>query len=397
MPMAGFDRRQGGSIGVLDELYVSALALVSDAGEPFIMCCFDLLGTDRALCRQVRAAVNSRLTAADERIWVGATHTHSAPSGIFSGRANYCAAYTTRLAEQAACAAKRALASAEEASAYLALTEAEDIASLRDRPRESSGYRMPLLTLGFERPGRSILLCRFACHPTVLDERNRLYSRDLPGAIERALPRDTDCVFLNGACADLSTRYTRRSSDPAELERLGALAARAAEGAQRVPDAGFGRTIFAARSVLSAPRRGGLPECERLALHGEVLKMARECADLAEKRELESKLAVLERPPAEPEPDREVELTVADFGSIILIGLPFEVSSGDGAAIERELSAAAGRPVYAVCYTGGYDGYLPSGEPLSAASSYQDVASRYEPSLRARLLERARGCIGSLK
>jgi hypothetical protein len=132
-------------------------------------------------------------------------------------------------------------------------------------------------------------------------------------------------------------------------------------------------------------------------MHGEVLKMARKCADPAEKRELESKLAVLERPPAEPEPDREVELTVADFGSIILIGLPFEASSGDGAAIERELSAAAGRPVYAVCYTGGYDGYLPSGEPLSAASSYQDVASRYEPSLRARLLERARGCIGSLK
>jgi hypothetical protein len=80
MHMAGFDRRKDPSVGTLDELEVCVLALEGQLGFPFLMCVFDLLGTDSNLCSHVREAIASQLEIPAERIWVLATHTHSAPT-----------------------------------------------------------------------------------------------------------------------------------------------------------------------------------------------------------------------------------------------------------------------------------------------------------------------------
>ena len=74
-----------------------------------------------------------------------------------------------------------------------------------------------------------------------------------------------------------------------------------------------------------------------------------------------------------------VDIHAAFLLGVVLIGLPFEMNSGDAARLEREMSQICGRPVFVVCYTGGYDGYLPSGRPISADSNYQDIASPYAP------------------
>ena len=57
------------------------------------------------------------------------------------------------------------------------------------------------------------------------------------------------------------------------------------------------------------------------------------------------------------------------------------------------LAAAAGKPAYLVCYTGGYESYLPSGAPLTADSSYEDIASVYLPESRRLLVEAAAACV----
>ena len=85
MNMAGFDRRKDPSIGTLDPLEVCVLALEDSGQNPFLMCIFDLLGTDSSLCTHIRENVSAGLEIPAERIWVGATHTHSAPTGHFSG------------------------------------------------------------------------------------------------------------------------------------------------------------------------------------------------------------------------------------------------------------------------------------------------------------------------
>ena len=77
MTLAGFDRRTAPSQGALEDLFVSVLLLEDDIGGCAALCSFDLLGTDRTLCQKVRET----LPLPAERVWVCASHTHSAPRG----------------------------------------------------------------------------------------------------------------------------------------------------------------------------------------------------------------------------------------------------------------------------------------------------------------------------
>ena len=396
MPMAGFDRRSGLSTGVLDELYVSAIALIADDGTPFVLVSFDLLGADRKLCTAVCKAIAAQSGMDEADIWVSATHTHSAPSGIFYGRTNYCADYTALLCEKSCKAAERALREAQSVCAALGTAQTEGIASLRDRPRTQAEYAMPLMLLRLEGAGAPVMLCRFTCHATVLDEHNTLFSRDLPGAAAQALADGSRCLFLNGACADLSTRYTRAQSTPGELARIGRLMASTLEGLRVDTCDGFGSRIRAIRRTLCIPRGGSLPDAERRRLLVDLQSRKAAVTDTAALREIDAKLAVLARQPAAAESERAVDISAVDFGSLILLGLPFEVSSADGRMMEAKLSAAAEKPVFVACYTGGYDGYLPSGAPLCADSNYQDFASRYPPQIRQTLFQCVKSCIDAL-
>ena len=56
-----------------------------------------------------------------------------------------------------------------------------------------------------------------------------------------------------------------------------------------------------------------------------------------------------------------------------------DLTMADAEKLEREMSRICGWRVYVICYTGGYDGYLPSGRPITADSNYQDIASPYAP------------------
>ena len=87
--MAGFDRRTAPSVGVLDPLYVSVLALEDASGDLFLFCSYDVLGVERSLCESIRCELANNLPISPDRIWVCATHTHSAPSCIFFNSKHY--------------------------------------------------------------------------------------------------------------------------------------------------------------------------------------------------------------------------------------------------------------------------------------------------------------------
>ena len=88
-----------------------------------------------------------------------------------------------------------------------------------------------------------------------------------------------------------------------------------------------------------------------------------------------------------------IRIGAVNFGNCIWVGVPFEVDYADGLDLEHTLSQIAGVDVRLVCYTFGYDGYLPSGAPLSAESSYEDIASRYLPESRGQVWECAKQCV----
>jgi len=90
----------------------------------------------------------------------------------------------------------------------------------------------PTLTiLGFADQEDKLIACLFNynCHPTVLSASNLKISADYPGAainlLEKAFGEDVFFAFTNGACGDVSTRFTRRNQEYSEVKRLGNLLA----------------------------------------------------------------------------------------------------------------------------------------------------------------------------
>lgn len=395
LPMAGFDRRKLPADGALDELQVCALALVDDAGGAFVFCVYDLLGVDAHFCAAVKQAAEELCGLPAERVWVGATHTHSAPGVHFYGKKDYsptCAAQLTRRGVQAiALALERAQDSDVPAQALVAQPAVTGVASLRNRGRAGTDFAMPLPFLRLQTGSGSLQLLRMACHPTVLDEKNRRYSADLAGALRRK--QNAPSLVLNGACGDLSTRFTRSASTPEELDRLARLAACAVKDAALCPAENFGTRIGAAEVSAVLPCAADFDPIQRQALLNQLQKKLAECTDPQAAREYDARLAVLERPPAQREKSRTVRVCAVDFGPFALVGVPFEVDYVDGLALEQAAAAVAGKPVFLVCYTGGYESYLPSGAPLTAESSYEDIAAVYLPEARALLRQAVEVCV----
>ncbi len=397
MLMAGFDRRTEPSDGILDELYVSVLLLKDNADMPFAFCSFDLLGVDSQLCQLVRTAVNNKIGLCEECIWISATHTHSAPSHIYWGRDSYDPTYVSHIVSCAAEAAEAAMIDLQPCEAQIAYPYVVGVASLRNQGRSGASYPMPLYVTKLIRQNDSLSFCLFSCHPTVLDEKNRRYCKDIPGAAAMRLPEEQHCLFFNGACADLSTRFTRTASNYEELLRIGGIMGDAIAMASYEAAPDFGVRIGTSQEDIFLSRGASLDGAERLSLLTALREIHEACDDPQMRREYDSRIAVLERDSVAAEKDRKIRIAALDFGPFMLASLPFEVDSKDGCELECLLTAEAQKPVYLLCYTGGYDGYLPSGKPLSVNSSYEDFASRYLPESRRQVWESAKQCVRNAK
>ncbi|MBQ9409218.1 MAG: hypothetical protein IJU28_07530 [Clostridia bacterium] len=385
--LAGFDLRKADSTGVLDDIFAAALALVSDAGQRWLLLSFDLLGVTRALCERLKKLLSKRLSIEEDCIWAVATHTHAAPRAAMMRRESD-EAYVSRLLSGALDAAGEALHNLSHVTASFGKSAACGIASYRDVPRERSAYAMPLLKLIFENPTSRLGLVRMQCHPTVLNESNLLVSKDLAGVWEED-GADSDLLLANGACGDLSTRYTRQGAGPMELKRMRELLLNAIQNTPVQPLPGFGRRIRSASTLVRVESSQPLSLQEKRALIQTHEERLAEIKDEAAKRELISIIAVLKRDPKPREDSRDVALAAVNFESMMLFAMPFEIDSAEGAAMEAELSRRAGKSAFILCYAGGYEGYLPSGKPIGPDSNYQDVAASLAPGAKQAVMNAA--------
>jgi len=324
------------------------------------------------------------LDISPERIWICATHTHAAPRGAFSGGISQDDAYIAFLINCCKAAALSAVSDLQPAEAHWGEAPVPQIASLRDVPREKAEHEMPLLSLLLQRASDALRLVRIQCHPTVLDERNLQITRDLAG-----FSKDEKTLVLNGACADLSTRFTRQSASFGELERLRAVLQGALSGLQYRKEEAFGTRLKTVSRTLTLPYGNAVRGAERLQLLEEVKKQAERSADPAARRELEACIAVLERGDRLLPETRTVTVSACDFGAHLLLGVPFEVSHGDDARLTAEVAALCGKPAYLVCYCGGYDGYLPH---ETQGINYQDLATGYLPQARTMIWQALLAC-----
>jgi hypothetical protein len=233
--MDGYGARDGVATATRDELTVTALILETDRHAVAILAA-DIIAVDDELVLEVAQAAG--LDAG--QLLICASHTHSGPAGIIrrlhpaeSDRLdpNVRGAFVHCGVEVLA----QARARLAPCSVWLGQVEAPGVAGNRNERDGPVDRRLSVLAV---RRGEKIVAVaiHFSCHPTVLGAANLEYSADYPGALRRALRedpalRDAPLLFLNGAAGDISTRFTRRSQDASEVERLGGTLARAARAA----------------------------------------------------------------------------------------------------------------------------------------------------------------------
>lgn len=353
--------RRGRASGALAPLHARALALRLGRNAA-VLVVLDLMAVSHDWAEGVAAELARACKIPRRNVILAATHTHAAPplgrepywfsSAPVSSAEKRFALQAARMAVAAGSSAWRNL---QPVNARYGEARTQGIATTRGlagRKRAAGDLRAGVLRLDSDR-GSVAWLCHFACHPTVLGPRNLRYSPDLFGAAAAELERQIPAaLFLNGACADVSTRFTRRNRRPAEVRRLGRQLAqalrRAAKAARIISPCELGTRTAEVKLPVgpgAAPRDGFT---------------ARAVAHLAGWRRREScRLVTLHLPPW------------------ALVAIPGELPHATGRAISGRTA------VWPVCYANDYLGYFAAG----TSPEYEDVLSAYPRSadLIARL------------
>lgn len=167
----------------------------------------------------------------DERtLMICATHTHAGCMGVvdcgdavLKGMDAIFGAWDEQLAKRLADivyhAVKDAMKHTRAAMLRTYTKRLEGVGANRNDPacrNDSTVFVMEFQ----QKEGNRILFLQMACHPTVLNAANLQISADLAGAIRNALSQPgEEVLFFNGACGDISTRFTRKNTGFAELTR----------------------------------------------------------------------------------------------------------------------------------------------------------------------------------
>lgn len=390
-PLAGYSARSGGATGTLDGLTVSVLALAGDDARLTLIAA-DVVAVDAELV----ASVGSALGPEAGTILLCASHTHGGPAGIVprlhpSQPEATNAALRNRFAEATVVAARRAWRALAPVMLGVGQCTVSGVAADRNDPARPIDQRLTALHVdGADgRPLASVV--HFACHPTLLGADNRLVSADLAGALRRHLAEsdagDVEAPivpFLNGAAANVSSRFTRRAQTPTELDRFGGVLAGAARQTRRAVRP-LGPYLAVASAAVGLPRRppGGGPGAgagarDRPTASGDRRAQVRDQG-----------IALLSRLPTAGG-KATAHLGAVVLGDLALITVPGELTASLGAAI------VAGSPfatTLVVGYANGYLGYLVDG---ADPGSYEALASPFTAEAGPAVVAAASALLGRL-
>ncbi|GAA1982797.1 hypothetical protein [Amycolatopsis minnesotensis] len=358
--MGGYAARIGGSTGTLDPIEVHAVT-VSDGERRFFWLVGDLPAVNTDLASAVIGKLAGLHRTDPELVWFGATHTHAGPDvGCRPGGGRTPREWAPVLLAAGERAA--ALAVASEAAVDLTVHKGRigGVGGQRSGPDPSRDVPVTVLAA---RRGTAVLgaLVVLPVHPTVLGADNLLASADLAGAVRRALAARAGgwAVVATGAAGDVSSRAHRRAQTPAEVHRLGALAAdqlAAILGEPGVPiDLGPGSLAGARNWSLPLPDRTAEPAPDLNALRARLLS-ARGGGDPVAVRGAETAVQGAELASTARVRGTSVVVGAVRLGGLRLVSMGAEPYS----ALEAAVAAGLPGPVALVGYTNGYLGYLPT-------------------------------------
>jgi neutral ceramidase len=372
--------RARNAVGYHDPLKVRALYIES-GGESLIILSLDLIAVDLNLSNELRRKIERILGIPRTNILVTATHTHSGPEIGSLGILGDAMGLTLPLEieelrihiiEKAFVAIEKAVRKILPSKLYIWESSIQGLCANRIDPGKPQDPRVISLLIENVNRERSALI-NLACHPTVLGSDNRLYSNDFLFYLEQGLKGSIESldsvVFVNGACGNLSTRFTRRESSYEEADRIGrSIASRIVEGYRFRTELkvlelmSLGKEIFIKLSnALEKSFNSNHNELNLNALYGSPSSIpSKRAFAIALGIEIRGKLAKLLKERGAAYVEGEVNVMKASIGKnkcLTLVGIPGEAFAEHGIRIRSLVKC--GLTIIAG-YSNGYIGYLPA-------------------------------------
>jgi hypothetical protein len=380
-PLGGYIARELPATGTLDPLQIAVLVL--DDGEwQLVLISADVIAVDPGLVRQIAG----RVGIPADQVVIAASHTHAAPRGIVERlHASEAPTADEVIRERFVAASVELITEARDRLAPVTLGVGSGVSTgawtNRNDPDGPVDHRVRVLTVR-DREGTLLgATILFSCHPTVLPATNLLLSADLAGGIRRAVAAEVGdgpvLLTLTGAAGDTSTRYTRRSSTPAEIDRLGHIAAKAAL-------AGMAKVTPVTPGMRSAVEHVALPplEIRGINLQAEVAAAdarvrdleARDAPDTEMRTAITRAQGALLRSRLADLPPTTMPVAAWRLGEeLAFVAIPGELFASLGLEIERQSPTAE---TWIIGYANDYVGYLPD-HAAYAMGTYEALASPF--------------------
>jgi Neutral/alkaline non-lysosomal ceramidase, N-terminal len=222
----GFLTGRGPATGVHDHVYARAMVL-RHKRDAVVMTILDMPGISNRVIHAVADIVNGHTHIPKESIYVGATHSHSAPDlqGLWgSVPEDYKTLVETKTAQ--------AIEDAFNAAAPADLMVSKGTAPNRNRRDwPFTDTELTVLDAKAKDGAHIVTLIQFAAHPVVLGAGNKLISRDFVGyLVDHAEEKlgGSPVLYFNGVIGDASPDYNGPAADFAKCQAYGNIVADAA-------------------------------------------------------------------------------------------------------------------------------------------------------------------------
>ncbi|HSN93910.1 MAG TPA: neutral/alkaline non-lysosomal ceramidase N-terminal domain-containing protein [Anaerolineaceae bacterium] len=388
-PMEGYAARIQPSIGIHDPL-LAGLILLKQGVDQVLLISLEQLAISAPVTEKICTTIMKNLQIKREQIMVACTHTHGGPSGYltrFPMLSDSSDPWLVEiLARKLAGAAVQLSAQLEPVFMELGRDRVFGLGQNRnDIYDETQDHELLILVMKSLEGRPKAVWVNYGCHPTILGHENRLISADFPGAARRAIAShypELVWLFMNGASGDISTRFTRRGQNFAEVERAGLLLACAVLKAMQTAEPLIVDKLSGKIARIKLPLRdfgsvdAARTEAANLDLiykamfeRGESAGELRKALTRAEGAQAQVIMAEL----FAGKQNLNSSIQIIRIGSFLLAGLPGEVFT------ETVLSLKALRTESALAvagYTNDYCGYFPDQKAVKA-KTYEALDSLF--------------------
>jgi len=225
--LSGYGARKEYAKSIHDDLYANSL-VITDGTKSFAIVSCDLLGIYAGYYQPIVDDIKKRVQIPNLEIVITCVHSHSSPALRDSEYDQNIDKMIEEVKVKITEGIKEAFKNAVDTKIGFNEMPVTGVGANRRDSKISVNTVLKLLL--FKQTDKTGVAVNFNCHPTLMGPTNMQVSRDFQGYTMDKLVQDNYLpMYLQSACGDVSTRFTRTEQSFSECDRIGNLLAKAVE------------------------------------------------------------------------------------------------------------------------------------------------------------------------